>query len=166
MPNGISRLSGSFSRMIIASTGSSSCFFVLINREPGFAPSVPTSRNVVHFRKSRLFQNTCRDTRSITAGAVDRSWLLGIQFAKALGQVGQKYVARPGNMSAFPFAVRSNVDDLQSFACVSQFEHAHLINLHEGITSVVPRFHASDEITGEFCEACANEEAHDFVNVI
>src|SRR5439155_1208939 len=36
----------------------------------------------------------------------------------------------------------------------------------EWITSVVPRFHSTDEITGEFGETCANKQAHDFIEII
>ena len=69
-------------------------------------------------------------------------------------------------MSSFPFAVRSNIDDLQSFACVLEFEHAHLVNLGKRMTGVVPSFHAADKIAGEFGEAGADEQAHDFVDVV
>ena len=70
------------------------------------------------------------------------------------------------DMATFPFTLRTDIHDLQVITFVIEFVHRHLPNLSKWETGVVPRFHPTDEVTGEFCETGTNEESNDFVEVI
>src|SRR5438876_1971748 len=68
-------------------------------------------------------------------------------------------------MPFFPFAGRTNIENLKQRFPFIKFKHAHLPDFLERKSSCVPRLHSTNQVTRELRVTGANKQPHDFFEV-